>query len=197
MSNRTKIISLVLLVFFLFPSVNVLLAQNELTVITTAKVKLREGPGTQFKQLATIPSNTTLTAIGRNAKGTWLQVRYNDLTGWVSVRFLKWQGNINTLADVNAPPPQPTAQPSSPSGGADPAQGSVTVNVHNKLSVGLTLHLRGPATYSVSLAAGQSTTISVVPGDYTFSAFAPGFSTLTGSKSWGSGGSYDWDFFVQ
>ncbi len=197
MLKRRKVILLSLFVLILFTSVGVLLAQSELTVVTTAKVKLREGPGTQYTQLAVIPSNTSLTAIGRNSKGAWLQVRYNDQTGWVSVKYLKWEGNIKTLADVNAPPPpQPTAQPSSPSNGSDQSQGSVTLNIHNKLSVGLTIRLRGAGTYTVNLSAGENRTIFVVPGDYTFTAFATGYNSTSGSKTWGNGESYDWDFFV-
>lgn len=57
-------------------------------VVTTANVNLRAGAGTAFSVLTVIPQGTELQVTGQNADGTWLNVRYNSFTGWVSAAFV-------------------------------------------------------------------------------------------------------------
>ena len=70
------------------------------TGVTTAKtLVVRHGPDTTFKTITSLPKNTTLTVVGRNADNSWLQIQIPgkaDL-GWISKDFVKVLGNINSL----------------------------------------------------------------------------------------------------
>ncbi|MGG0177965.1 SH3 domain-containing protein [Gottfriedia acidiceleris] len=54
---------------------------------TTANLNLRQGAGTTYKTLLTIPKGKVITATQRN--GNWYKVTYNSITGWVSGAYLK------------------------------------------------------------------------------------------------------------
>ena len=52
--------------------------------VTTDKLNIRSGPGTQYKVICTVPCNTKLTLTGKsNTDGTWIQVKTSKgKTGW-------------------------------------------------------------------------------------------------------------------
>ncbi|MDX2078209.1 MAG: SH3 domain-containing protein [bacterium] len=52
-------------------------------VVMNFNVNLRETPTTDGRILVSIPFETTVFGIGRNADSTWWQVQYEDLSGWV------------------------------------------------------------------------------------------------------------------
>ncbi|MFB7138191.1 SH3 domain-containing protein [Gottfriedia sp. NPDC056225] len=54
---------------------------------TTANLNLRQGAGTTYKTLLTIPKGKIITATQRN--GNWYKVTYSSKTGWVSGTYLK------------------------------------------------------------------------------------------------------------
>lgn len=54
---------------------------------TTANLTLRQGAGTTYKALTTIPKGKVITATQRN--GNWYKVTYSSKTGWVSGSYLK------------------------------------------------------------------------------------------------------------
>ena len=54
-----------------------------------ANMNLRAGPGTDFDKVAQIPMGTTVTALGRNADGSWVVVQYNDKYGWLCKQYLE------------------------------------------------------------------------------------------------------------
>lgn len=54
---------------------------------TTANLNLRQGAGTTYKTLLTIPKGKVITATQRN--GNWYKVTYGSKTGWVSGLYLK------------------------------------------------------------------------------------------------------------
>jgi len=56
-------------------------------VVTTGNVNLRSGPGTNYSILATIPNGERLAYLGDNGSGTWYNVRYNDMDGWISAKY--------------------------------------------------------------------------------------------------------------
>ncbi|MFF2877252.1 SH3 domain-containing protein [Gottfriedia sp. NPDC057991] len=54
---------------------------------TTANLNLRQGAGTTYKSILTIPKGKVITATQRNGK--WYKVTYSSKTGWVSGTYLK------------------------------------------------------------------------------------------------------------
>jgi GH25 family lysozyme M1 (1,4-beta-N-acetylmuramidase)/uncharacterized protein YraI len=57
--------------------------------ITTTRLYVREGPGTNFKSLGFVQQNEIVFAIGANANNTWRQIRRSDgLVGWSSARYM-------------------------------------------------------------------------------------------------------------
>lgn len=62
---------------------------------TPYTVNIRSGPGTQFRDLANLPSGATAQVIGRNANNTWWQINYNGIVGWVTAEFTELEGAVN------------------------------------------------------------------------------------------------------
>jgi hypothetical protein len=89
-------------------------APRVVTVTTTDNVRVRSGPGTKFGVLATMANGTTLTAVGRNADSSWLQIQQPGKTdlGWVTADFVTVSGDVNSLPVVESQPtPAPTKKP--------------------------------------------------------------------------------------
>lgn len=57
----------------------------------------REGPGQAFPRLDVIPPATTLMAIGRTTDAHWVQVRFNNQSGWIASWLLVWSGDLLAL----------------------------------------------------------------------------------------------------
>jgi uncharacterized protein YgiM (DUF1202 family)/GH25 family lysozyme M1 (1,4-beta-N-acetylmuramidase) len=79
--------------------------------VTTASLRVREGPGTNFNQVGSIVLNEVVREIGANADRSWLQIRKADgsLTGWCSSQYLQ-------ETSAPAPEPEPTPEPEPPPG---------------------------------------------------------------------------------
>jgi uncharacterized protein YgiM (DUF1202 family) len=61
-------------------------------------VNLREAPTTNSARLVTIPFDSQLGLLSRSEDGNWVQVQYNDFTGWVAQNLLTFtQGDVDTL----------------------------------------------------------------------------------------------------
>lgn len=58
-------------------------------------VRVRQGPGTQFTILATLPVNQQALLVGRNANNSWWQVNYNGIIGWVSAQYAQLPAGAN------------------------------------------------------------------------------------------------------
>ena len=57
--------------------------------VTTTRLHVREGPGTEYKSLGYVMLNEIVNGISANADQTWRQIRRNDgLTGWSFARYL-------------------------------------------------------------------------------------------------------------
>ncbi len=69
-----------------------------LVTATPFSVRVRQGPGTQFPILATLPANQQALLIGRNATNTWWQVNYNGIIGWVSAQYAQLPAGANPNA---------------------------------------------------------------------------------------------------
>ncbi|MDR0840851.1 MAG: SH3 domain-containing protein [Christensenellaceae bacterium] len=68
------------------------------TVVTTASINFRTGPGTKYSAIeGGIPAGATLARIGTNGK--WSLVVYNGAQGWVSTKYVKAAaGNAGSVA---------------------------------------------------------------------------------------------------
>ena len=70
--------------------------------ITTEMLNLRLGPSVDYEILDQLPEGTTVTVLGQNAEGTWLNVETSDgVTGWLARRYTDFS---DTVAVVAAPP---------------------------------------------------------------------------------------------
>ena len=69
-----------------------------------ANLHLRRTPDAASQSLALIPDGATLVVNGRTADGGWLQVEYDNTTGWVAGGFVELRLNNRrvTLDDVPA-----------------------------------------------------------------------------------------------
>lgn len=103
----------------------------------TARLKVREGPGTTFSTLGVLERDDIVEEIGATTDRSWLQVKRNDgLTGWSFAAYL-------VRSDTPPPPPPPPPPP------APPKQDWFRV-------VPATLNVReGPSTSTNSLASLQ------------------------------------------
>ena len=95
---------------------------GKVTVVTRVNANLRSAPSIDGGVLATIPFNTTLTVTGRSSNDNWVQVSFNNQTGWISSGLVTFQtGNIanvtimdasgNTVQPTQAATAQPAPQP--------------------------------------------------------------------------------------
>ena len=67
------------------PDVPTASTDPNIAVVTTDALNVRSGPSTAFAVLATMPTGTQMTVLGRNAANTWLNVQLEDGTeGWVT-----------------------------------------------------------------------------------------------------------------
>jgi uncharacterized protein YraI len=154
------------LLTLLLASVQVAQAQSiTAEVTTTDAAKLRSGPGSTFTQLATIPFNTPLTAIGRNADTTWIEVNYNGTAGWVAAFLLRvTAGDLASLpvATGTTPPAAPPPNAPPPSAPAPAPPGSVTATNYNSINV-----RSGPGTTFSILGMLPANTTIVLTGRWT------------------------------
>lgn len=89
---------------------------KQVTATTTDVLNIRQGPARTTTAIGKLPSGTTVTVVGRNADGSWLQIQIpeKDQLGWVSADFVTVEGDVNSLPVVEAsaqPKPQVTETP--------------------------------------------------------------------------------------
>jgi hypothetical protein len=71
------------------------------TVSSTREIVLRQGPGTDFAQVAVIGPGRVLAATGRNAAGDWIYVETASNTGWVAVPLVVANNSVMNLPIVS------------------------------------------------------------------------------------------------
>jgi hypothetical protein len=91
---------------------------------TIAASTVREGPGTDFAQIAPLPTGQDVEVAGRNGDNSWFQIYYpqgSQLKGWVPGTALRLTTeNVASLAIVSSTPVprvtvvRPTEQPAAP-----------------------------------------------------------------------------------
>jgi uncharacterized protein YraI len=70
---------------------------------------MRNGPGSTYAILGTIPRDSVVTVVGRNEDDTWLQVLYppgTQLRGWVRASLIDVNGDVSELV-IAGPGEQP------------------------------------------------------------------------------------------
>src|SRR5581483_2969651 len=79
-------------------------APKPVTATTTDVLNIRQGPARTTASLGKLQKGQTVTVVGRNGDGTWLQIQIPDKTdlGWVSAEFVTIEGDINTVPVVNS-----------------------------------------------------------------------------------------------
>jgi hypothetical protein len=119
------------------------------------------------------PGKTTQTVVPGKYKYTY-KACGGQKSGTVEV---KKNGKVLTLAACN--------QKGAKVGGV------VNVKIRNNTGGYVQLNLTGPATYSFSLAPGNST-ISVIRGKYQYTAWGCGGASISGTKQLGGGKTWTW-----
>jgi uncharacterized protein YgiM (DUF1202 family) len=87
---------------------------GEVIVITRVNTNLRLAASVDADVLAVVPFDTQLTVTGRTSNSNWVQVAFENQTGWMSAGTLLFsQGNLAnvTVLDESGNLVQPTAAP--------------------------------------------------------------------------------------
>ncbi|MBN1137834.1 MAG: SH3 domain-containing protein [Anaerolineae bacterium] len=150
--------------------------------VARAKLTLYDGPRSNAKAVDTVMADTVLSVKRRSSTNEWVEVGApSGKKGWCRTGELALNVSLSGYAAVQVaptatpPPPSPTAPKVCPS---NPALVSIT----NLLDVSLRLDLKGPGTYRLNFAAGQTRNVCLLAGTYSYSAVAGG-STYNFSKS--------------
>lgn len=72
------------------------------TVVSSSRVSLRGGPGTQFPQRELIDNGTVFRAIGRSTDGEWIQVQNARYRGWIATFLLTSNGEVSYLPIISS-----------------------------------------------------------------------------------------------
>ena len=166
---------------------------------------LRAGPGTNYDILGKVTAGQEVEILSKSPGGNLVKVNLikgNDVvTGWLWVKLLVIHVPLElVVVETNIPPtPTPRATPT-PRPTPVPRlcrPGAALVRVSNKLDATLTLVLRGPEYVRFILAPNESRNYCFVPGDYNFTALAPGYESDTGRKTfvYEAGSCECWNFY--
>jgi N-acetylmuramoyl-L-alanine amidase len=93
------------------------------TVKVSSTLNVRSGAGTQYKVVGSLKNGTKVEVLGKS--GSWYQIKYGSITGYVSGQYLVVSGT-STIPASPAPTPEPTPTPSGQTG---------TVKVSSTLNV--------------------------------------------------------------
>lgn len=108
-------------------------AQDTFTVTAAQDAVIRGGPSTTAPRLGAILANVRLTALGRTADSSWVQVDYFGQPGWMAAFLVTSSGDIASLP-VTEGQPAPVAEAPA-EGEAAPAPGGVTAVGTTNLNV--------------------------------------------------------------
>jgi TolB protein len=126
--KRFRLFSIVLVLLIITStafSAKVRAADAPHAAVNTARLNLRQGPGTGYAVIDVLDRGHDLTVTGRNAAGSWYQVSLSDgRTGWVSGSLVKLIGDANNVPVVAAPASAASASKSAKRSGS---QGGVIV----------------------------------------------------------------------
>lgn len=61
------------------------------------RLNMRQGPSTSYAIITKLPWGTVVPVVGRTADGSWLQVNYQGVTGWIWAAYTAVSGNIASV----------------------------------------------------------------------------------------------------
>ncbi len=76
------------------------LAGHLLVTVTGDGVNIREGPGTDRRQIGIVPNRMVFAAVGRNDDASWVHVRNARFEGWIAAQLLLPGGDLLWLPVV-------------------------------------------------------------------------------------------------
>ncbi len=83
-------------------------ADGPTVTVAVDALNLRQGPGTGYTIVDVLRSGDSATVTGRDAAGTWYQVKLADgRTGWVNGSFVQLSGDATGVPVVQARPSRP------------------------------------------------------------------------------------------
>ena len=94
---------------------------QEAQLVAPGAVNIRSGPGLNYNVIGTLNANTAMPVVGRNASGSWWQIKTpNDGRGWVANSVVN-ATHIDGVAVAQAPPPpEPAAVAAQPAADTSP-----------------------------------------------------------------------------
>lgn len=95
-------------------------------VVALFPANVRSGPGVNYPPIGGLDSGSQAEAIGRDASGTWYVISYAGGRGWISNQVARYNGDVNALPVIQAPPPPATATPVPPTATSAPAATATT-----------------------------------------------------------------------
>ncbi len=150
---------------------------------TTKQVNLREGPGTDYQVLRSLPQGRQLFVVIDEVENDFYPVVDigSNVEGYVHRSFVKL---IRVLEENREGVFTPTGRTS----------GTLAeLEIYNRTDLILTLKM-GEETYT--FMPHERTTLSVQPRKYSYRASAPGVLPDFGSETIDSGTSYSWEFYI-
>jgi hypothetical protein len=165
--------------------------------VLNANANLRTGPGVVYAVVVSLTKGTKITVLEQDPESTWFRIEVDSTgqTGWVSISLVTFDFDVETIPVAEVIPPTPTYAPVEPTQPAVPLNFDTHIDVTNRLEVAITIYLSGPYTTSFTVQPGQTLRVDLPSGTYGFTAYAYGYNTLSGSKTWGSG-DYTWEFYA-
>jgi hypothetical protein len=150
---------------------------------TTKQVNLREGPGTDYEVLRSLPQGSQLFVVIDEVENDFYPVVDigSNVEGYVHRSFVKL---IRILEENREGVFTPTGKTSGI---------LAELEIYNRTELILTLKM-GEETYMFK--PYERTTLSVQPRKYSYRASAPGVLPDFGSETVDSGTSYSWEFYI-
>ncbi len=121
-----------------------------------SSLNMRSGPGTDYRKLASIPSNASLSIIGE--ENGWFKISYNGSSGYVSSDYVTLTGatqSANTSVSANNAPTPPSVSTSSPRAGILNTNGS-SLNMRSGPGTGYGKLASIPANVVLSITGEES-----------------------------------------
>lgn len=150
---------------------------------TTKQVNLREGPGTEYQILRSLPQGNQLFVVIDEVENDFYPVVDigSNVEGYVHRSFVKL---IRILEENREGVFTPTGRTSS---------NLAELEIYNRTELILTLKM-DEQTYTFS--PHERTTLKVQPRRYSYRASAPGVLPDFGSETIDSGTAYSWEFYI-
>jgi hypothetical protein len=89
-----------------------------LSILQGANV--RSGPGLNYAVIGGLAAGATAEVIGRDSSAQWFVIAFGGGQGWVSSLVAQYNGDVNALPEIAAPPPPPPTSTATPTNTSPP-----------------------------------------------------------------------------